>query len=71
MLARGLGIMVAKVGTATLFALAVSKLFGGSILGLSFLAVMVAMSGTNGGMFLALTCPLSVTHRRMRGEVVQ
>jgi 2-keto-3-deoxygluconate permease len=55
MLARGLGIMVAKVGTATLFALAISKLFGGSVLGLSFLAVMVAMSDTNGGMFLALT----------------
>ncbi len=55
MLARGLGIMAAKVGTATLFALAISKLFGGSILGLSFLAVMVAMSDTNGGMFLALT----------------
>jgi len=55
MLARGFGIMAAKVGTATLFALAVAKLFGGSILGLSFLAVMVAMSDTNGGMFLALT----------------
>ena len=54
MLARGLGIMTAKVGTATLFALAVAHLFGGQVLGLSTLAVMVAMSDTNGGMFLAL-----------------
>jgi 2-keto-3-deoxygluconate permease len=55
MLMRGLGIMGAKVGTATLFALVVAKIFGGSVLGLSTLAVMVAMSDTNGGMFLALT----------------
>jgi 2-keto-3-deoxygluconate permease len=55
MLLRGLGIMTAKVGTATIFALAVAKLFDGSFLGLSTLAVMVAMSDTNGGMFLALT----------------
>jgi 2-keto-3-deoxygluconate permease len=55
MLMRGLGIMVAKVGLATLCALAVAHLFGGSIIGLSTLAVMVAMSDTNGGMFLALT----------------
>jgi 2-keto-3-deoxygluconate permease len=55
MLARGLGIMAAKVGMATLFALTVAKLFGGNLLGLSTLAVMVAMSDTNGGMFLALT----------------
>src|SRR4029453_4654095 len=55
MLLRGLGIMRAKVGTATIFALAVAKLFDGSFLGLSTLAVMVAMSDTNGGMFLALT----------------
>ena len=55
MLVRGLGLLSAKVGTATLFALAVANLFGGSILGLSTLAVMVAMSDTNGGMFLALT----------------
>jgi len=54
MLARGLGILVAKVGTATVFALVVAHLFGGSVLGLSTLAVMVAMSDTNGGMFLAL-----------------
>jgi 2-keto-3-deoxygluconate permease len=55
MLLRGFGIMTAKVGTATIFALAVAKLFDGSVLGLSTLAVMVAMSDTNGGMFLALT----------------
>src|SRR6478672_1997904 len=55
MLLRGFGIMAAKVGTATLFALVVAKVFGGNVLGLSTLAVMVAMSDTNGGMFLALT----------------
>ena len=55
MLVRGFGLLTAKVGTATLFALAVAHLFGGSVLGLSTLAVMVAMSDTNGGMFLALT----------------
>jgi 2-keto-3-deoxygluconate permease len=55
MLARGLGLLTAKVGTATLFALAVAHLFDGDIIGLSTLAVMVAMSDTNGGMFLALT----------------
>src|SRR5204863_9871428 len=55
MLLRGLGILTAKVATATIFALAVARLFNGSILGLSTLAVMVAMSDTNGGMFLALT----------------
>src|SRR3989441_2333105 len=55
MLLRGLGIMGAKVGTATIFALAVAHLGGGSVIGLSTLAVMVAMSDTNGGMFLALT----------------
>jgi 2-keto-3-deoxygluconate permease len=53
-LLRGFGIMAAKVGTATLLALAVAHLFGGSVIGLSTLAVMVAMSDTNGGMFLAL-----------------
>ena len=55
MLARGFGLLAAKVGTATIFALAVARLFDGDILGLSTLAVMVAMSDTNGGMFLALT----------------
>src|SRR6187399_2834179 len=51
MLVRGLGLLSAKVGTATLLALAVAHLFGGNLLGLS----TVAMSDTNGGMFLALT----------------
>jgi 2-keto-3-deoxygluconate permease len=55
MLLRGLGIMSAKVSVATLFALIVAKFFGGYVLGLSTLAIMVAMSDTNGGMFLALT----------------
>jgi 2-keto-3-deoxygluconate permease len=55
MLLRGLGLMVAKVGTATVIALVVAHVFSGHILGLSTLAVMVAMSDTNGGMFLALT----------------
>jgi 2-keto-3-deoxygluconate permease len=55
MLARGLGLLVAKVGAATALALVVAKFFGGSVFGLSTLAVMVAMSDTNGGMFMALT----------------
>ncbi len=55
MLKRGFGILATKVGVATIFALTVAKLFHGSVLGLSTLAVMVAMSDTNGGMFLALT----------------
>src|SRR6187200_1168286 len=42
MLLRGFGIMAAKVGTATLFALAVARFFDGSVVGLSTLAVMVA-----------------------------
>src|SRR5499426_3904250 len=53
-LLRGFGIMAAKVGTATIFALIIAHVFSGSVLGLSTLAVMVAMSDTNGGMFLAL-----------------
>jgi 2-keto-3-deoxygluconate permease len=55
MLKRGFGILVTKVGIATMFALTVAKLFNGNILGVSTLAVMVAMCDTNGGMFLALT----------------
>jgi 2-keto-3-deoxygluconate permease len=55
MLLRGAGILTAKVGVATAFALVVARLFDGNVLGLSTLAVMVAMSDTNGGMFLALT----------------
>src|SRR6201988_4656478 len=47
MLLRGFGILTAKVGTATIFALAVARLFDGSVIGLSTLAVMVAMSDTN------------------------
>src|SRR5437667_2557720 len=53
MLLRGFGILSAKVGVATAFALTVAKVFDGNVLGLSTLAVMVAMSDTNGGMFLA------------------
>jgi 2-keto-3-deoxygluconate permease len=55
MLKRGFGILFAKVGIATALALCVAHLFGGDLFGLSTLAVMVAMSDTNGGMFLALT----------------
>ena len=55
MLKRGFGILATKISVATIFALTVAKLFHGSVLGLSTLAVMVAMSDTNGGMFLALT----------------
>jgi 2-keto-3-deoxygluconate permease len=55
MLMRGLGILTAKVGVATLFAITVARYFDGNLLGLSTLAVMVAMSDTKGGMFLALT----------------
>jgi 2-keto-3-deoxygluconate permease len=55
MLLRGFAILSAKVGVATAFALTVAKVFDGNVLGLSTLAVMVAMSDTNGGMFLALT----------------
>jgi len=55
MLMRGFGLLTAKVGIATIFALAVARFFDGEIIGLSTLAVMVAMSDTNGGMFLALT----------------
>ena len=53
--ARASGSWPPKMGVATIFALTVAKLFHGSVLGLSTLAVMVAMSDTNGGMFLALT----------------
>src|SRR4029078_8318209 len=55
MLWRGFGILSAKVGVATAFALTLAKVFDSNVLGLSTLAVMVAMSDTNGGMFLALT----------------
>src|SRR6202522_731100 len=55
MLRRGFGIMFVKVGVATLIALSVAKFFGGDVFGLSTLAILVAMSDTNGGMFMALT----------------
>lgn len=55
MLKRGFGIMAAKIGVATLIALAVAKFFGGEIFGISTLALLVALGDTNGGMFLALT----------------
>ncbi|MSO83526.1 MAG: 2-keto-3-deoxygluconate permease, partial [Acidobacteria bacterium] len=55
MLMRGAGILTAKVGVATILALTVARFFDGDVIGLSTLAVMVAMSDTNGGMFLALT----------------
>lgn len=55
MLKRGFGIMFAKVGIATLIAVSVGKFFGGNIWGYSTLALLVAMSDTNGGMFMALT----------------
>ena len=55
MLKRGFGIMAAKVGMATLIAVSVGKFFGGDIWGYSTLALLVAMSDTNGGMFMALT----------------
>jgi 2-keto-3-deoxygluconate permease len=55
MLKRGFGIMFAKVGIATLLALSVAKFFNADLFGISTLAILVAMSDTNGGMFLALT----------------
>jgi len=55
MLKRGLGIMAAKVGVAMAVALSVAKFLGGDAFGLSTLAILVAMSDTNGGMFMALT----------------
>jgi 2-keto-3-deoxygluconate permease len=55
MLKRGFGILLVKVGIATIIALAVAKFFAGEIFGLSTLALLVAMGDTNGGMFLALT----------------
>jgi len=55
MLKRGFGIMGAKLGIAVAVALAVAKLSDGSLFGYSSLALMVALSDTNGGMFMALT----------------
>jgi 2-keto-3-deoxygluconate permease len=54
-LKRGFGIMATKICIAIVIALAVSKFAGGSLFGFSTLALMVALSDTNGGMFMALT----------------
>lgn len=54
-LKRGFGIMFAKVAVAVAIALVVAKYANGNFLGYSTLALMVALSDTNGGMFLALT----------------
>src|SRR3984957_7953716 len=55
MLKRGFGIMAAKIGIAIVIALAVAKFAGGELFGFSTLALMAALSATNGGMFMALT----------------
>jgi len=55
MLKRGFGIMAVKLAIAMGIALIVAKLFDGSVFGFSTLALMVAFSDTNGGMFMALT----------------
>jgi len=55
MLKRGFGIMAVKLLIAMAIALGVAKLAGGSLFGFSTLALMVAFSDTNGGMFMALT----------------
>ncbi len=55
MLKRGFGLMIAKVGVAMLISISVAKLLGGNLFGLSTLALLVALSDTNGGMFMALT----------------
>lgn len=55
MLKRGFGIMGAKIGVAMVIAFTVARLFEGNLFGFSTLALMVAFSDTNGGMFMALT----------------
>jgi 2-keto-3-deoxygluconate permease len=55
MLKRGFGILFAKIGLGVLISLAVARFAGGDLFGFSTLALMVAFSDTNGGMFLALT----------------
>jgi 2-keto-3-deoxygluconate permease len=55
MLKRGFGIMFTKIAIAILISLAVAKFAGGTLFGFSTLALMVAFSDTNGGMFMALT----------------
>jgi 2-keto-3-deoxygluconate permease len=48
--------MAAKVGVATTIAMLVARYFDGSVLGLSTLALLVAMSDTNGGLIRADYC---------------
>ena len=55
MLKRGFGILAAKLAVAMAIALTVARLFDGNLFGFSTLALMVAFSDTNGGMFMALT----------------
>jgi 2-keto-3-deoxygluconate permease len=55
MLKRGFGIMGAKIAIAMVIAFTVARLFDGNLFGFSTLALMVAFSDTNGGMFMALT----------------
>src|ERR1700689_67890 len=55
MLKRGFGLLFVKVGVAMLIALSVAKFLNGDLFGLSTLALLVAFSDTNGGMFMALT----------------
>ena len=55
MLKRGFGIMAVKIAVGVGIALLVARLAGGDLFGYSTLALMVALSDTNGGMFLALT----------------
>ncbi len=55
MLKRGFGIMAVKLAIAVVIALAVARFSGGALFGFSTLALMVAFSDTNGGMFMALT----------------
>ena len=55
MLLRGLGMLTRQGRHGHALRARRGQLFDGNMLGLSTLAVMVAMSDTNGGMFLALT----------------
>jgi 2-keto-3-deoxygluconate permease len=55
MLKRGFGIMAAKLIVAMSVSYAVARFYDGNFYGFSTLALMVALSDTNGGMFMALT----------------
>ena len=55
MLKRGFGIMFVKLSVGVGVSLLVARFAGGNVFGYSTLALMVALSDTNGGMFLALT----------------